>query len=233
MIILSKKNTINLTMAPPIDLKTAYLEITTKCNLNCLHCYAPKDKEDLPIETWFDIVDKLVELRVRNVVLFGGEPTLYNNFWDLLQYCIDRFELVTVETNGTTPTRFSDFDCQIAISFESYIPEENDEIRGLGTFMKAISKLQAINTPKIIRYTLYNDTDVTAMAMLAEQVGAGSTGVPLKPVGKGEDLRNRMPSRKKLLDSYGEIEVFDVQTRNKHVINCPMGILQRGFIRQI
>ena len=219
---MKRKNTINLSLAPPINLKTAYLEITTRCNLNCLHCYVDKTHpREIDLETMFDIFDKLVEMRVKNVVLFGGEPTLHRNFWDLLQYAIDRFDLVTVETNGTTPTRFNDFDCQVAISFESYIPEENDEIRGQGVFEKAIRKLQSINNPKLLRYTIYNDTDVIKMAMLAEKVGANSTGVPLKPVGKGIELRNRMPSRKKLIQSCQEIEMFDAQTKHKHIINAP------------
>lgn len=202
-----------------MPLKVAFLELTQHCNLRCKHCYlGDKQQEELTTVDWFKIIDKLVDWEIKNVVLFGGEPTMRNDFYEILQYAIDNFDGVTVETNGTTPSKFNSYDCTISISFEYPDEEYNDEIRGKGVFDKSLKKLQAIKNPKILRYTIYNDSDPLAMAMVAERVDANSVGVPLKPIGSGIDLRDKIPSGKIMVDFIKDIVLFNSKTRNKHII---------------
>lgn len=202
-----------------MPLKVAFLEITQRCNLSCKHCYlGGKKTEELTTAQIFKMIDTLVEWGIKRVVLFGGEPTLRNDFYEILQYSIDNFELVTVETNGTTHSKFNSYNCAVSISFEYPDEEYNDEIRGEGVFDKTLKKLQAIKNPKILRYTIYNDSDPLAMAMIAERVDANSVGVPLKPVGSGVDLRDKIPSGKIMVDFIKDIVLFNSKTKNRHLI---------------
>ena len=59
-----------------------YIQITTRCNMSCLHCcYGCNDKdgEDMPVET-FELImekwgEKICKTDGRNIILGGGEPT--------------------------------------------------------------------------------------------------------------------------------------------------------------
>jgi len=202
-----------------MKLKEALLEITQKCNLSCKHCYAGKTAPDLKTEQWIKILNKLKKMGIKRVVLLGGEPTLYLGFYELLQYSIDNFDIVTVETNGTTPTTLNAYECVVSISIEYANAEKNDEIRGKGSFELALRKLQTISNPKILRYTIYSDSDPLAMAYLAERVGANSVGVSLKPIGLGAELKSKVPSGKMLLNWYKDITMFNNHSKFTHKID--------------
>ncbi len=113
------------TVAP----KDAIIEITQMCPLNCKHCFVgDKDIEEMSAEKWFNIMDKLYRRGVENLVIEGGEPTVHEDFYDILEYATQLFE-VTVQTSGVADTRLNDFDCNVTISFEYLNPERNNEIR--------------------------------------------------------------------------------------------------------
>ena len=199
--------------------KQAFLEITKNCNLRCTHCYlAGKTSKDLDTQTWYNIMDKIKEFGVKNVVLFGGEPTLRQDFYQLLQYAINNFDRVSVQTNGTTPTHFGEYECEVAISVEDATPKGNDIIRGEGVFEKAIRKFRVLKNPKVLRYTIYNDNDPLGIAYLAEKYGGGSVGISLKSVGAASNLVSKVPSSKRLLDVYRQIYSFNLQTEHWHTI---------------
>lgn len=107
------------------------LELTKRCNLNCSHCYRQKDfTKELTTDEWLTAIDKLAQLDIKHCVLLGGSPEMCNNFYDILQYCIDNFKEVSIETNGTISSKFSEYDCNVSISFEYANRSKNDAIRG-------------------------------------------------------------------------------------------------------
>jgi len=75
-----------LVLSSPIKL---YLEITSKCNLSCRHCYNPKKGvKEMDKKSLAGIIDEFSSLGGVGVQLLGGEPTLFSDFpWliDLLQ----------------------------------------------------------------------------------------------------------------------------------------------------
>src|SRR5262249_34957891 len=91
--------------APWLDL--LWLEVTGKCNLRCVHCYAdsgPQRRlhEYMTPEDWEDALDQAARLGCRAVQFSGGEPTMY----PALPALIGRaralgFAAVEVYTNGT------------------------------------------------------------------------------------------------------------------------------------
>lgn len=113
------------------NLHQVLLELTRACNLKCFHCYTSKDTTgELTSNEWNEAINKLCSMGIGNCVLLGGSPELAPNFYDILQHCIDSFNEVTVESNGTLHTHFEDYKCNVSISFEYGNPEKNDAIRG-------------------------------------------------------------------------------------------------------
>ena len=81
----------------------AQIEITNRCNLTCKMC--PRDyfnllKEDMPLETFKKIVDRLENITL--LTLTGwGEPLVHPHIFEMITYCKERSHEVKLTTNGT------------------------------------------------------------------------------------------------------------------------------------
>jgi uncharacterized protein len=68
------------------QISTLIVKVTHRCNLDCLYCYEhiTKKGEDMSLETFFGLVDKVLVNSDQKEILFlfhGGEPTLLPNEW--------------------------------------------------------------------------------------------------------------------------------------------------------
>lgn len=82
----------------------AAIEITSRCNLSCRHCYnssGPECDEIMSLEKVLNLFSKLEEWGIRSVELTGGEPLTHSHFRDILKAAQKYFDLVGVITNGT------------------------------------------------------------------------------------------------------------------------------------
>jgi MoaA/NifB/PqqE/SkfB family radical SAM enzyme len=125
----------DLTDPENLQLKTVSLSLTHRTQFqqiltSPIQKKCPEDKE-LGTYQWKKIIDQLSEEGVENVVLTGGEPTIRPDFHTILQYCINNFENVTVQTNGTTNRNLSDYDCVVSLPIDYWNPIDNNEIRRL------------------------------------------------------------------------------------------------------
>lgn len=72
------------------NLEYALIELTNKCNLNCLICGSDSknssDPNELSVSEWMAIVDELKDLGAKRIVLSGGEPTLKQGIGSLIDY---------------------------------------------------------------------------------------------------------------------------------------------------
>ena len=62
--------------------------ITSKCNLNCKHCFREKQEHDLPLEQNLRIIDNIANI-VDEISFSGGEVLLYDCFDQVLQKAND------------------------------------------------------------------------------------------------------------------------------------------------
>lgn len=87
-------------------LQTFHIELTSKCNERCIHCYIPHEKKDTDIEysLMMKVLDQCKEMGVMTVIFSGGEPMLHPNFCEFLKYAKDLDFNVTVLTNLTRLT---------------------------------------------------------------------------------------------------------------------------------
>lgn len=65
---------------------SAIIEILTKCNFACEHCYLPEHTETMKYKDIVNIVDQLYALGVFEITLTGGEIVLHPLFMDIISY---------------------------------------------------------------------------------------------------------------------------------------------------
>ncbi len=128
------------------------IEVTTRCNSTCSHCFARAGRtgaRELSADTVAAIAAEGRRLGYRALHLTGGEPLL----WGPPGGCIERvlelgYERLFINTNGTLLTgekarALAGFGGRITISISLQGPEElHDSVRGRGSFRAAIAGLE-------------------------------------------------------------------------------------------
>ena len=135
------------------------IEITSKCNERCIHCYIPHAYKvnNMRPELFYKILDELDAMHVLNVTLSGGEPMTHPNFVEFLKAAKARDFNVGVLSNLTLLTDeiveiLKDGNpAFVQVSLYSMDPEHHDAITTVkGSFEKtknAILKLVENNVP--------------------------------------------------------------------------------------
>lgn len=84
------------------------IELTARCNLNCLHCYLNRPINDMEAKQRelkygcvCDILDQLADAGCIWLTFTGGEIFLRDDFLDIYQYAHRKGFLVTIATNAT------------------------------------------------------------------------------------------------------------------------------------
>ena len=77
------------------------------CNLRCLHCYGPpKTERALPHKQLLEIIEKFKDLKVKTVVLTGGEPLLVPNIGEIMRILYESNITIALSTNTSFFSRF-------------------------------------------------------------------------------------------------------------------------------
>lgn len=84
-------------------------DITPKCNDNCLFCYRDKNVAELNYENNKRIIKKLINNDVGKISFLGGEPLLYNELFDLIEYA-KSFHTKTEFSITTNAIKLIDFE---------------------------------------------------------------------------------------------------------------------------
>lgn len=83
-------------------------EVTTRCNLNCIHCYASSvasTQMELSTAEGKRLLDQIAILdEFRMIVITGGEPLLRNDIFELIEYAGKLGFHIIFSTNGTLLT---------------------------------------------------------------------------------------------------------------------------------
>ena len=137
-----------------IGLDFLWLEITPRCNLNCVHCYADSDMSralhgKLGLEDWLSLLQQAAQLGCKKVQFIGGEPTLHPGLRRMIEEAHRLgFRMIEVYTNGTHFTRelkqvFKDRDVYLAFSVYAADGDTHDLVTGhRGSFGRTITSLR-------------------------------------------------------------------------------------------
>ncbi len=88
------------------------MNITRRCNLRCVHCYAGSNgspaENELTTSELLHVIDDLAEFKCPVVLFSGGEPLLQQGIDDFLKEIKKLEYLIKLDTNGSFPQRLND-----------------------------------------------------------------------------------------------------------------------------
>ncbi|WP_292375784.1 12,18-didecarboxysiroheme deacetylase [Methanosarcina sp. UBA411] len=158
--------------------------MTRRCNLKCVHCYAQaKDIEfenELSTEEGKALIDDLASFGSPVILFSGGEPTMRKDLPELAAYAREKGMRAVISTNGTLIDRdlakkLKDVGLSyVGVSLDG-IRETNDKFRGMkGAFDAAIKGLHNCQEEGIkvgLRFTInkQNVRDIPAIFDLLEE----------------------------------------------------------------
>ena len=133
-------------------LNNIYIHVTSKCNLNCSHCYAEASKfgKDITVSTIHKVVDNASQANFKKITITGGEPLLYTDLTELLHLCAalkKKGRSIVLRTNftGNISTyllkSIADSFTHVSVSLDGN-KKVHEYIRGSGTFDSVVSNIR-------------------------------------------------------------------------------------------
>lgn len=142
-----KHDILELYREPEIDF--VWIEVTTGCNLQCIHCYSEASAANvstMEYEDFCHVIDELVGFKITKIQIIGGEPfILGENLFRYLDYCVGKFEYLEIFTNGTLVSDvwmhyLKEHNVRMALSVYSYIDDEHNRITQNSNSFKATNQ---------------------------------------------------------------------------------------------
>lgn len=192
-------------------------EMTYGCNLRCVHCLSSSGKRrdnELTTKESKRLIDEWAEMKVFYINVGGGEPMSRRDFFELMDYTLDRGIGVKFSTNGTLIDEHAadwiasrDY-LDVQISLDGASPETNDPVRGASSFRKARRAMERLSERgfqfKInSTVTRQNFCEIDDLYGLAKHYGAELRLTRLRPTGRGRDVwENMRPTHAQNRDLY-------------------------------
>lgn len=145
------------------------------CNQKCIHCYAAGQEhgqeEELGTDDWKKIIDKCKSVKIPQITFTGGEPTLREDLFELLDY--SKWFVTRLNTNGIKLTEdycrklFEASLDSIQITFYSSDREIHNKLVGADRYENTVAGIKnalaaglsvSINTPLCVANRDYLST---------------------------------------------------------------------------
>jgi len=131
------------------------IEVTSKCNEKCIHCYIPNENKKVNNHISFELfksaLDQAKDLNTLTVTLSGGELFLHPQIIEILEYTrmkdfkISILSNLTILNDSIIKTLKKISPSLIQVSLYSMIPEEHDYITQLpGSFKKTKASIERL-----------------------------------------------------------------------------------------
>jgi MoaA/NifB/PqqE/SkfB family radical SAM enzyme len=145
-----KGNTVE-EICPGVGQEALDIEVTTRCNGSCLHCFARSGisrSSSLPIGLVKEIIAEAYDAGYHHLHITGGEPLLWEGLFETVEYgCGVGYKTIFMNTNGTLMTkeigkRLADYGSfSMSVSLDG--PEDlHDRIRGKGSHRRAMRGIE-------------------------------------------------------------------------------------------
>ena len=128
----------------------AQIEITNRCNEDCVHCLRDTDyRDELSLEEIKNILRQLKTEGCLELIITGGDPFVRRDIWDILQYAKHMQIGVIIKTNGLKLNEDNVYTLKsvnpLSIHFSIYgtTPDTHDGITKVkGSFIKTLQSAQ-------------------------------------------------------------------------------------------
>jgi len=190
-----------------VGLDFLWLELTNRCNLQCVHCYTESgpqtgDHDVLTAEDYLSVMNQAYALGCRQMQFIGGEPLLNPDFQRLLEASKSiGFEFVEVFTNLTRlddeTVRFArSAGIRFATSVYSDKPEAHEAVtRNRASHARTIGNLKRLVENEIVTRAAVIQIDQTPAEIESTKRFLTDLGVRhvrsshVRAFGRGEELR--------------------------------------------
>ncbi len=193
--------------APLCRPRLIFWELTTGCNLRCIHCRASATElmspEDLSYQESCDVIDQVAEYAPFILVLSGGEPLYRRDVFDLAERARAKNIRVALATNGTlVDDSMADRIVgagirRVAISLDGADAATHDSFRGqTGAFEAALAgfrrlRARGMSTQINTSVSRHNEHQLPQILDLAAWLGADAFHIfLLVPVGCGLTIQD-------------------------------------------
>lgn len=214
------------------------LALTYRCNANCAHCYnaRPRNFQELPTESWLQIIDRTWEIGIPHICFTGGEATLRQDLAQLVHHAQSNGQITGLLTNGRL---LAETDLvhrlieagldHVQITLESHLPEVHDGmVRAEGAWKDTVAGIRNCLDSNL--YVMTNTTllDANADDILQTIDFLADLGVPtvgcnaLIYAGKGQSvgtglhesqLETLLKGVRERTDRYGQRLIWYTPTR--------------------
>lgn len=219
------------------ELRMIAWELTSSCNLKCLHCRASaeseRDPDELTLKECEAIIDSISEFSSPTIILTGGEPLLRHDLMDLIEYGKRKKLRMVLATNGTLVTDEVTRSLKalgikrVSLSIDGKDRESHERIRGvLGSFDYVISAARIFKDHGIpfqinTTITSLNSAEIESIYELSKSLGACAWHpFLLVPVGRGKDIYSDMDPKE-----YDKVlyRIYGLQKRGEIEIKVTCG----------
>ena len=164
--------------------KRIFAFITNRCNNACQYCfvYDERPKEDMKLNEFKNLCEQ-GKNHFNNITFIGGEPLLHPQLYDFMCIALNLGYKISISTSGITeytPAIEKIFSLEIddvTISLDSNNEENNDLLRGKGSFVRAVDTAKYLRNKGIpFRFTstvcTVNKNDIFELADFVNELGA-------------------------------------------------------------
>jgi 12,18-didecarboxysiroheme deacetylase len=212
--------------------------MTRRCNLKCVHCYAKSEDlsydNELNREQSLAMIDDLAAFGVPVLLFSGGEPLVHPRLVEYAQYAVSKGMRAVISTNGTLITREKARALKeiglsyVGISLDG-LEETHDKFRGVtGSYkkaMKAIEYCQEAGIKVGLRFTINkrNVQDINGIFDLLEEKNIPrACFYHLVYSGRGSEIAKEDLSHE---ETRKVLDLIMDRTRDLHDRNMPKEVL--------
>ena len=216
-----------MVMQQNVDISGSWLTVNRVCNFRCKWCYAEGTKyskeDNMSLELAKKLIDFQAELGVKNVIILGGEPTLWKDLFTVIDLIAQKGMRSTIVTNGLLLSDEKYLEKlkaspvgEINISLKSGNKEQHMELTGSKRFdgvMKAIRNVtkSGINVGFSVTLNSFILNNIVEIAKVAAENGANGLGIHFCTTTFNDDMPQQgfMSDPRdviaKIVETYGEM----------------------------
>jgi len=208
---------------PPFNLREFKIEVTYRCDLNCVHCSSdgrPSNSLEMARDDCLRILREAADMGAKDVAFSGGEPLLWPHIFDAVNAASALGLTVTVYTSGNADdfkhkaTRLYDLGAtRFVFSIFAATQVSHERItRKAGSFERTSTSIRddvAVGLRTELHFVPMscNYRELAGIARLAREFGAMRVSVlRLVPQGRATLIRDRALTRVQSLELRREIE---------------------------
>lgn len=192
---------------------TAGFELTAKCNLNCVHCYAKCDRnhKDFTTEEFKYLFDQLIDRGLMETYFTGGEIFIRPDFEELYVYAKKKGIILVLLSNITLLNQhhvdlFKEYPVEnISTTMYGFSEDTYERVTGIkGSFKKFMDALDLIrknNLPFELKFVTLNENrdDLYKVREFGQSLGVEmmiSMGIHPESNGEMDPMNSRLTPEK-------------------------------------